>query len=179
MDTSMNQGRWVLPVLLFAALAAAGCGSNAKTAVPVSTTTLSSAAPETKAVAPSIAVSDEIARTCELATSDLEQWPKFDFDRSELTARDHDILDALGKCLTTGPLQGRRIELIGRADPRGAPDYNLALGARRANVVARYLELLGVGGDRMHETSRGELDASGNDEASWQRDRRVDIVLAR
>jgi hypothetical protein len=30
---------------------------------------------------------------------------------------------------------------------------------------------------RLAPTTRGELDASGSDEASWQRDRRVDLRL--
>jgi peptidoglycan-associated lipoprotein len=35
----------------------------------------------------------------------------------------------------------------------------------------------GVAQDKMHDTSRGELDATGTDEAGWRRDRRVDVKL--
>lgn len=54
----------------------------------------------------------------------------------------------------------------------------MALGARRASSVAGFLDRLGVDRARIRETSRGELDATGKDEATWQIDRRVDIVLA-
>ena len=39
------------------------------------------------------------------------------------------------------------------------------------------LARLGVGTSAMSKTSRGELDAEGKDDESWQRDRRVDIAL--
>ena len=60
----------------------------------------------------------------------------------------------------------------------GETIYNFALGQRRAAAVASYIEGRGVGDRRLETTSRGELDASGYDEASWARDRRVDILLA-
>ena len=157
----------------------ASCGGEKRVAAPsdeTSATNLSSAAP--KAVSPSVNVSEELARKCNLRFDDVEQAPKFDFDSSELAPRDREVLGDIAKCLTTGPLAGRRVKLVGHADPRGTPDYNMALGARRANGVANYLKNLGVGPDRLRETSRGELDATGSDEASWQRDRRVDLTLA-
>jgi len=51
------------------------------------------------------------------------------------------------------------------------------LGDHRADAVHIYLARLGVGTNRMSKTSRGELDAEGQDDDSWQRDRRVDIAL--
>ena len=87
------------------------------------------------------------------------------------------MLAQIAKCFTTGPLAGRNVRLVGHTDPRGEPEYNMTLGAFRADATAHYLEQLGVTAARIHETSRGELDASGNDEAGWQRDRRVDVEL--
>jgi peptidoglycan-associated lipoprotein len=78
--------------------------------------------------------------------------------------------------MTTGPLKGERLVLIGHADPRGEPEYNMALGERRAGSVRDYLARLGVGKERLVETSRGELDAEGEAEFGWRRDRRVDVV---
>jgi hypothetical protein len=43
--------------------------------------------------------------------------------------------------------------------------------------VGGYLEQAGVPAGQIDETSRGALDATGNDEPSWQRDRRVDVDL--
>lgn len=169
------------------ALLLAACGGEEKKVVapahpappPTSETTITSApAPATRPVSPSIAASEDILRACSLHLDDLGTAPKFELDKSELLPADHEILGQIGRCLTTGPLQGRTIRLVGRADPRGPEQYNLALGAHRAHSVSRFLELLGVEIGRMRETTRGELDAIGTDEATWQLDRRVDIVLA-
>ena len=54
----------------------------------------------------------------------------------------------------------------------------MSLGESRAESVRRYLHDLGVQAERLRATSRGEIDATGTDEGSWARDRRVDIDLA-
>lgn len=79
--------------------------------------------------------------------------------------------------LTRGPLRDRSVRLVGRADPRGTDEYNLALGTRRAQAVRTYLQRLGVSAARLNPTTRGDLDAVGDDERGWQRDRRVDLQL--
>jgi peptidoglycan-associated lipoprotein len=68
--------------------------------------------------------------------------------------------------------------LVGRADPRGEAEYNMNLGATRADAVKHYLAQLGVAGGRLATTSRGALDAQGHDETTWATDRRVDLRLA-
>lgn len=103
--------------------------------------------------------------------------PKFSYDDSDLLPADRDVLQQVAECLTHGPLQGKSVELIGRADPRGTEEYNLGLGSRRANSVKTYLERLGVPSAHLSPNTKGALDASGTDEASWQRDRRVDLQL--
>lgn len=80
--------------------------------------------------------------------------------------------------MTTGPLAGKNIELVGRADPRGEAEYNMNLGATRADAVKHYVAQLGVARGRLATTSRGALDAQGHDETTWATDRRVDLRLA-
>jgi peptidoglycan-associated lipoprotein len=70
------------------------------------------------------------------------------------------------------------VQLVGRADPRGEAEYNMNLGATRANAVDHYLAQLGIDGSRLTTTSRGALDAQGHDEATYVLDRRVDLRLA-
>ncbi|HSQ67478.1 MAG TPA: OmpA family protein [Polyangiaceae bacterium] len=106
-----------------------------------------------------------------------ERSPTFAFDDSQLSAADRALLGKVAECMTNGPLAGKSIALIGRADPRGEVEYNMSLGAHRSSSVARYLESKGVSKKHLSETSRGELDATGTDEASWARDRRVDLLL--
>ncbi|MDF2695162.1 MAG: peptidoglycan-associated outer rane lipoprotein [Labilithrix sp.] len=127
----------------------------------------------------SIGISDEIARACNIRANDVNAAPKYDFDKSDLQPGDRATLMKVAECLTNGALKGRSIQLIGRADTRGESNYNMALGAQRAGGVADYLAHLGVARGRLGVTSRGELDAAGVDEASWQVDRRVDILLAK
>ena len=121
---------------------------------------------------------DEILRACAIVEKPAtETAPKFDFDSSDLTQAERDVLAQVAKCLTTGPLKGRSVQLVGRADPRGETEYNMTLGGKRANAVHGFMSQLGVDKAKMKETSRGELDSSGTDEDGWRRDRRVDLRL--
>ncbi|HSQ65604.1 MAG TPA: OmpA family protein [Polyangiaceae bacterium] len=132
---------------------------------------------ETKPVSPSISVSEEVLQACQMDLNNIEKAPKFDFDKSQLLAEDEAVLEKIAECFSTGPLKGKDMLLVGRADPRGAVNYNQKLGMRRANAVSDALERLGVGKDQIQPTSRGELDATGTDESTWAIDRRVDILL--
>jgi peptidoglycan-associated lipoprotein len=122
-----------------------------------------------------VTVSDDIRKICKI--EDTDRTPRFDFDSSNLTGTDHDVLVQVARCLTTGPLRGHSIQLIGRADPRGESEYNMTLGTSRSGQVDAYLVYLGVDPMQMTATSRGELDATGADECGWQHDRRVDVRL--
>jgi peptidoglycan-associated lipoprotein len=137
--------------------------------------TTTTGAPVARPTGGGLAVSEELMKSCRIHFDNVEQAPKFDFDRSDLSDQDRAILQQIATCVTTGPLAGRHVSLTGRADPRGEVEYNLGLGAHPATSVAVYLEHLGVGSSSISETSRGKLDATGTDESSWRRDRRVDI----
>jgi peptidoglycan-associated lipoprotein len=140
-------------------------------------TTTTTGAPVPGRATAGLDISQSLMQACAIHFENLEQSPKFDFDRSDLTDQDRSVLQQIATCVTTGPLAGRHLQLIGRADPRGEVEYNLGLGAHRASSAASYLEHLGVSSSNVAETSRGKLDATGTDEASWQNDRRVDIDL--
>lgn len=127
-------------------------------------------------VSPGLAVSSDVLAACGIkATASAN--PKFDYDKDELAPDDRVVLDLLATCLISGPLKGKAVLLIGRADPRGTEEYNLGLGSRRASSVSQYLARLGVGSPQLAVTTRGALDASGSDESGWRQDRRVDIQL--
>ena len=117
-----------------------------------------------------------IAAACGLPKQDAA--PRFDFDEATIAPEDRDLLSAIARCVSDGPLRGATLALIGRADPRGEGEYNMGLGELRADSVERYLHDLGVHPDHVHATSRGKLDATGTDEETWAKDRRVDIELA-
>ena len=170
----------VAPVVALSLLAA--CGGDKKppqtatTPAKTEPTTQTTSAPGKRAQM-AVNVSDDIVKACNLTFSNIEDAPKFDFDSDQLTPGERDILDAVAKCLTTGPLKGRAVDLVGRADPRGETEYNMTLGAKRSRTVHNFLVQLGVGNDKLHDTSRGEMDATGTDEQGWKKDRRVDVKL--
>ncbi len=125
-----------------------------------------------------VSVSAMIAKACGLTPRGKTEIPTFDYDSAALGVQDRELLADIARCLSEGALRGKSVVLIGRADSRGEPEYNMTLGESRADAVHRYLVDLGVGRDRMRSTSRGELDAIGTTEEGWAHDRRVDIELA-
>lgn len=124
-----------------------------------------------------VRVAEDIMKACKIHVDNVDRAPKFDYDDADLQPEDRDVLEQVAKCVTTGPLKGRHLSLVGRCDPRGENEYNMVLGEYRAESVHDYLAKLGVHPEAMAKTSRGELDADGKDEDGWRRDRRVDIAL--
>jgi peptidoglycan-associated lipoprotein len=176
----MNTRSCVVVSLLIAgaSLVAVGCGANKDVArtepATVQTTASANAAPK---VAGNVGISEDLATACKLDFSQIDRAPKFDFDQSDLSSADRAVLQQVATCVTTGPLKGRGLRLVGRADHRGEVEYNMALGEHRAGGARAYLAQLGVAGGKMVETSRGKLDATGTTEDAMRRDRRVDLSL--
>ncbi len=166
------------------AVSVVGCGDSAPPPKTANTPLISNMKDDGKKPAAdgagirtsSLNVSDEIARLCGLKQSSYA--PNFAYDSASISDDDRAMLTALAKCLSEGALKGRGLTLTGRADARGEPEYNMSLGENRSDSVRRYLHDLGVKDDRLKATSRGELDATGKDEAGYAKDRRVDIALA-
>lgn len=165
----------------------AGCSKDktAATTLPAKSPPAPAAATDSKPVeqtattvpvSQSVTVSGDLAQACGLQEQRTLD-PHFAYDRDELTKQDRDVLSQIATCLTTGPLAGRSVGLVGRADPRGTEEYNLGLGSRRAQSVSDFLGRLGVKSSQLSPTTRGALDARGSDEAGWREDRRVDLEL--
>jgi peptidoglycan-associated lipoprotein len=95
----------------------------------------------------------------------------FDFDSSTLDQSSRDKLSATASCIKTRNIKS--VHMTGLTDPRGTEEYNLALGDRRAQSAKKFLESMGVGG--LSASSMGEELATGTDDSSWGRDRRVDF----
>ena len=173
------------PFVLLAALSAGACGGDKKPAETVTKPVATTAPAVTTTAAPgksekmAVNVDDDIIKACNLKFENIEDAPKFDYDSESLTPGEKNVLEAIAKCLTVGPLKGKAVDLVGRADPRGETEYNMTLGAKRARSVHTFLGGLGVPADKLRDTSRGELDAKGTDEDGWRKDRRVDVRLAK
>ncbi len=174
---SMGSVTWGCAIAVAAVVG--GCAHNPppppQTGSITQTTTTS--APTAAAAVPqrNVVVSEDLLTACKIDLNNEAKAPKFDFDQTGIRSEDRGVLDQVAQCVTTGPLKGRSLHLVGRADPRGEQEYNMVLGSSRAEAVATYLESLGVPKTQLRETSRGKLDARGTDDASWQLDRRVDL----
>jgi len=160
-----------------------GCHADAPPPPPVAP--VAYVAPVVVAPAPApvpstvIHVAPDILTACGIQDVPSGKSPLFAFDSAALSADDQRLLGEVATCLGTGPLAGRTLKLTGRADPRGTQAYNERLGDRRATRVQGYLEHHGMSAANLSETSRGALDATGNDENSWMLDRRVDVDLVK
>lgn len=97
----------------------------------------------------------------------------FQFDKSDLHSDSRAYLETMAAWLDEN--RSLKISIEGHADDRGTSEYNLALGARRADAVKRYLEILGVDSKRLSTISYGEEMpvAEGQNEAAWAANRRV------
>ena len=73
-----------------------------------------------------------------------------------------------------------RIQIEGHCDERGAADYNMALGAKRAQAAMDYLATLGIAANRMSTISYGEEIPVCKDknDACWAQNRRARFVIA-
>jgi peptidoglycan-associated lipoprotein len=90
----------------------------------------------------------------------------FDFDKYDVRSDAAPLLDAQSGWLKRYPAVQVRIE--GNCDERGTREYNLALGARRANAVREYLVSHGIGAARISTVSYGKekpVDSGSGDEA--------------
>jgi peptidoglycan-associated lipoprotein len=96
----------------------------------------------------------------------------FDFDSSTLKSEDTEKLTKYADYL----IKDSKIHLVitGHCDKRGTDEYNLALGAKRAESIKDFLVNLGVASDRLKTGSMGEENpvAAGEDEDIFAQNRR-------
>jgi peptidoglycan-associated lipoprotein len=101
----------------------------------------------------------------------------FDTDSSELSEQARATLDKQAQWLNNYNRYAFTVE--GHADERGTREYNIALGARRAQTVREYLISRGVQAQRMRTISYGKERpvAVCNDISCWSQNRRAVTVL--
>ncbi len=190
--------RWGLAVLLMLALVATGC---AKKEVVRSNEGAGTAgqAPAAPATQPESIVSEPVKEApkpeapmagTQLAAREAEAGQKateeaasmfadihFDFDKSFIREDAKPVLAKVADYLKKNP--GSKVQIEGHCDERGTAEYNMALGARRAESAKKYLVSLGVKGGQLSTVSYGKekpLDP-GHDETAWAKNRRDHFVL--
>jgi peptidoglycan-associated lipoprotein len=101
----------------------------------------------------------------------------FEYDSSEINAAAQAILNENAAALKRYSTWTVTIE--GHCDERGTPEYNLALGERRAVAARTYLVSLGVAADKLRTVSYGKefpFDP-GRDESAFSKNRRAHFVI--
>jgi len=101
----------------------------------------------------------------------------FESDSTELTPQSTATLDRQAQWLSRYAQYSFTIE--GHADERGTREYNIALGARRAQATRDYLASRGINPQRMRTISYGKERpvAVCNDISCWSQNRRAVTVL--
>lgn len=83
-----------------------------------------------------------------------DQTIYFDYDKSKVDAKYLELLQAHADYLVKN--SSAKVMIEGHTDERGTPEYNIALGERRAKAVAQYLQSLGVMAKQITTVSYGE-----------------------
>ncbi|MDP3082837.1 MAG: peptidoglycan-associated lipoprotein Pal, partial [Rubrivivax sp.] len=109
------------------------------------------------------------------ASAALARVIYFDFDSFVLKDEFKSLVDSHARALAAN--RAKRVTVEGHTDERGGREYNLALGQKRAEAVAKTLTLLGVNEAQIDAVSFGEERPAvqGNDEAAWAKNRRAEL----
>ena len=101
----------------------------------------------------------------------------FDYNDYSVRAQDGQILKSNADWLSQH--SAAHVQIEGHCDDRGSEEYNIALGAKRAQAAKDYLETLGVGADRMSTISYGkELPVCTEEtDECWAQNRRDHFVV--
>ncbi|ENM5786785.1 peptidoglycan-associated lipoprotein Pal [Vibrio metoecus] len=100
----------------------------------------------------------------------------FAFDNATIASDYEAMLAAHAAYLVKNP--SLKVTVEGHADERGTPEYNIALGERRAQAVSKYLEALGVQAGQISIVSYGEEKplVLGQSEEAYAKNRRAVLV---
>jgi peptidoglycan-associated lipoprotein len=112
------------------------------------------------------------------AANDAMKEIHFDFDSYDLSSAARATLKKSGDWLRSN--LSVRVEVEGHCDERGTSEYNLALGAKRAQAAKDYLVSLGVTPGRVSTISYGEEIplCREHDESCWSKNRRDRFVAS-
>jgi peptidoglycan-associated lipoprotein len=172
-----------LPILLLAACASQGKAVKPSTEIVDAAPAAAPAPAVAAAPAPGTCSSDASCGPGEVCTNGRctaaacgVSKITFGFDSAQLEPSALDALRTDAQCI-----QQRRsasVLIEGHCDERGTAAYNLALGARRAEAVKKYLAGLGVAAPIETVSFGKELPAvEGTGESIWAQNRRAELRL--
>jgi peptidoglycan-associated lipoprotein len=168
-------------------LVAAGCAPSATPKPEPSATSSASAKPATPGPGEGQRGATGESTTGQSSLDDLQKGKPpapgplkeifFSFDRYDLEGDARETLKLNADWLKRNPTV--RIEIEGHCDERGTNEYNLALGAKRAQAAKDYLITLGIAADRLSTISYGEEIpvCKEQNESCWRQNRRARFVI--
>lgn len=178
------QNRSVWPTLFLTAVLCVGCSSSQQSAPPpaAGATDPNSLAPQTPPeAAPPTAPDGTTEPHASRADGETGAFDPvyFEFNSDELQSNDRDKLHSVAAFLEHN--RDAEITISGHCDDRGTPEYNLALGDRRAQAAKGYLKRLGADIERVKVVSYGaeRPAATGDGEEAWSRNRRDEFHVAK
>jgi peptidoglycan-associated lipoprotein len=103
----------------------------------------------------------------------------FGYNDSTINEQDGSVLKSNASWLQAHPQA--KVQVEGYCDERGSEEYNIALGAKRAEAGKEYLATLGISDSRMSTISYGkELPlCTEHDESCWQQNRRDHFMVSK
>jgi peptidoglycan-associated lipoprotein len=118
---------------------------------------------------------DLTGATAANAASNLARVIYFDYDSFIVKDEFRPSVEGHAKLLSAD--RKKKLSIEGHTDERGGREYNLALGQKRAESVAKALTLLGVTDAQVEAVSFGKERpaANGADEAAFAKNRRVEM----
>jgi peptidoglycan-associated lipoprotein len=168
----------------------AGCSSTkldpevpVENRTPVSTSTAGSSSGNSSAAnasssgtAQSAVTPVDLTKTANVAMGNLPRVVYFDFDSYVVKDEFRPTVESYAKVLAAD--RNKRLAIEGHTDDRGGREYNLALGQKRAEAVAKSLALLGAKDTQLDAVSFGKERpaAQGSDEAAWAKNRRAELT---
>lgn len=156
----------ILITLALSGFVLAGCASTTE-----GTSSSSSSSSSTSSSAASS--SSSASATAAYLVENVGDRVFFTTDQSSLSGTARATLRNQAAWLSQNP--NVRLTIEGHADERGTRDYNLALGARRANAVRDFLMSEGVSGSRLQTISYGKERPVSlcSEESCWSKNRRT------
>ena len=118
----------------------------------------------------------DLTKTATIAMGNLPRVVYFDFDSYIVKDEFRPTVESYAKVLAAD--RNKRLAIEGHTDDRGGREYNLALGQKRAEAVAKSLALLGAKDTQVDAVSFGKERPAvqGSDEAAWAKNRRAELT---
>jgi peptidoglycan-associated lipoprotein len=166
------------------AMVLAACGSSVKledkppveSRTPTDASATAGGSAGTTGGAPGSSVARvELNAPADVPDANMPRAVYFDFDSFVVKDEFRPVVELHAKRLAVQ--RSRKLALEGHTDERGGSEYNLALGQKRAEAVAKALVLLGATENQLEPVSFGKERPAvqGSNEEAWARNRRVEL----